>query len=126
MEKVCPGPRGGQGIDPSHVRDACEPEHFVDEVPALEGAEQAGEVSGEGGAREAPGLPEATSTLLRERGCLPLRPSAHLAVKARAGQSEEETVLHSLARRAGRVVRPILQGVPRHELWVMEFDQACG
>ena len=77
------------------------------------------------GAREALAPPEATSTLLREREALPLEPSPRLEVKPRPGQSQEEAVLHSLARRAARTVRPIIQGVPHHELWVMGFDKDC-
>ena len=56
---------------------------------------------------------------------LPVQPPLHFPTPPRAGQSREEAILRSLARRAARAVRPLVQGAQRHERWVMAFDNDC-
>jgi hypothetical protein len=36
-----------------------------------------------------------------------------------------ERILRSLSRRAARALRPLIQGGPQQELWVVGFDESC-
>jgi hypothetical protein len=119
MQTVIPAPRAGQGSVPSCVYAPFQ--QLIPPEPALNEAWPPEEAD----AQETPERPEAASSLLRDRALAQLHLPPHLAFEPRADHSEEERVLRSLSRRAARVVRPLIQSIPQHELWVMGFDESC-
>src|ERR1700755_1093967 len=105
MEKVYPEPRVGQGSDPSSERDERQPLRLLDVGP-VEEAPTATEAAllDAGPVEEETAATEAASSLLRERGAPPLRPTSHYPLQPREGESEEGAIFRSLMRRAARAV----------------------
>jgi hypothetical protein len=68
---------------------------------------------------------EAALSLLQDRGSPELQPLPHLFVERKANRTQQESILRSLSRRAARVMRPLLQGMPAPELWIVGYDGGC-
>ena len=119
MQTVIPAPRAGQGSVPSCV---CAP--FQQLIPP-EPAQAEVRPPEEADAPETGERPEAASSLLRDRAIAQLQLPPCLAFKPRPDHSMEERILRSLSKRAARVMRPLIQGGPQQELWVVGFDASC-